>query len=226
MILGCVGAISIHALLAESDYLDAWEQNYICDFYPRSPCGERLRLCFHLFLQSKISIHALLAESDPLLAVVSYLPVVFLSTLSLRRATKRFSDYTGGDGDFYPRSPCGERPFPKEVWFTEDTFLSTLSLRRATTTLTLTASIAPHFYPRSPCGERHIMLIDTSNGELFLSTLSLRRATDEIPYQRQINQFLSTLSLRRATSQQPRGTTRTTYFYPRSPCGERPEKSK
>ena len=33
--------------------------------------------------------------------------------------------------------------------------------------------------------------------------------------------FLSTLSLRRATSQQPRGTTRTTYFYPRSPCGER-----
>ena len=33
--------------------------------------------------------------------------------------------------------------------------------------------------------------------------------------------FLSTLSLRRATSQQPLGTTRTTYFYPRSPCGER-----
>ena len=33
--------------------------------------------------------------------------------------------------------------------------------------------------------------------------------------------FLSTLSLRRATSQQPNGTTRTTYFYPRSPCGER-----
>ena len=33
--------------------------------------------------------------------------------------------------------------------------------------------------------------------------------------------FLSTLSLRRATSQQPDGTTRTTYFYPRSPCGER-----
>ena len=36
------------------------------------------------------------------------------------------------------------------------------------------------------------------------------------------DQFLSTLSLRRATSQQPPGTTRTTYFYPRSPCGERP----
>ena len=33
--------------------------------------------------------------------------------------------------------------------------------------------------------------------------------------------FLSTLSLRRATSQHPRGTTSTTYFYPRSPCGER-----
>ena len=33
--------ISIHALLAESDYLDARKQNHVCDFYPRSPCGER-----------------------------------------------------------------------------------------------------------------------------------------------------------------------------------------
>ena len=33
--------ISIHALLAESDYLGAGKPYDICDFYPRSPCGER-----------------------------------------------------------------------------------------------------------------------------------------------------------------------------------------
>ena len=33
--------ISIHALLAESDYLDAGKSCNVCDFYPRSPCGER-----------------------------------------------------------------------------------------------------------------------------------------------------------------------------------------
>ena len=78
--------ISIHALLAESDYLDAWKSYYVCDFYPRSPCGERqhayqlvlwvlrflstlsLRRATRYFLSyamsNQISIHALLAESD------------------------------------------------------------------------------------------------------------------------------------------------------------------
>ena len=36
------------------------------DFYPRSPCGERLRLGFAPAQQQAISIHALLAESDGL----------------------------------------------------------------------------------------------------------------------------------------------------------------
>ena len=82
----------------------------VLDFYPRSPCGER-RLNKVLFVQeTEISIHALLAESDPLLAVVSYLPVVFLSTLSLRRATTVHEIKFHLCNDFYPRSPCGERP--------------------------------------------------------------------------------------------------------------------
>ena len=56
----------------------------------------------------------------------------------------------------------------------------------------------------------------------FLSTLSLRRATF-----RRYNGvgraigFLSTLSLRRATSSKIISSSITTYFYPRSPCGER-----
>ena len=33
--------ISIHALLAESDYLGAWKSCDVRYFYPRSPCGER-----------------------------------------------------------------------------------------------------------------------------------------------------------------------------------------
>ena len=79
----------------------------------------------------------------------------FLSTLSLRRATVRGSQACAPDGDFYPRSPCGERlidlvdsPVAKEIsihaLLAESdlhealhggrllTFLSTLSLRRAT----------------------------------------------------------------------------------------------
>ena len=34
------------------------------DFYPRSPCGERLVVTV-VFYRRPISIHALLAESDP-----------------------------------------------------------------------------------------------------------------------------------------------------------------
>ena len=56
--------ISIHALLAESDPPSPPKARVLKNFYPRSPCGERLwpgRLARPFFL---ISIHALLAESD------------------------------------------------------------------------------------------------------------------------------------------------------------------
>ena len=80
-------------------------------------------------------------------------------------------------------------------------FLSTLSLRRATK-------------------RRHK---NTSFHKLFLSTLSLRRATFN-SFSLNINGplFLSTLSLRRATLGIPIVFSSLGYFYPRSPCGERP----
>ena len=57
----------------------------------------------------------------------------------------------------------------------------------------------------------------------FLSTLSLRRATIALSFQAiQFLLFLSTLSLRRATFPQLYRGRYTGYFYPRSPCGERP----
>ena len=110
--------ISIHALLAESDSshdfrgrisqrflstlslrratgVPLFYNNQCQDFYPRSPCGERLKN----------------AE-----AVSKYM--IFLSTLSLRRATRTSASLFFGRFYFYPRSPCGERlanktPFEK-----------------------------------------------------------------------------------------------------------------
>ena len=82
----CARKISIHALLAESDFSAAIVTQHPRDFYPRSPCGERLSLypicpktfkflstlslrrATYLLWNSRtytgISIHALLAESD------------------------------------------------------------------------------------------------------------------------------------------------------------------
>ena len=145
------------------------------NFYPRSPCGERL-----------------------FLSVSSASAWQFLSTLSLRRATsfdfciiclpsyfyprspcgERLQSLTYGRCvlHFYPRSPCGERPACAVAFKLGQLFLSTLSLRRATA-LRLAASQSDqflstlslrratirsaivyvskqYFYPRSPCGER------------------------------------------------------------------------
>ena len=170
--------ISIHALLAESDTSSSYSS----------------------YLEESISIHALLAESDNRYGRPIDVQLVFLSTLSLRRATlnqiapRRFHYH------FYPRSPCGER-------------LCRISF----------SALGMYFYPRSPCGERpaidvflavwavisiHALLAESDYITLrnpfkyskFLSTLSLRRATG--PFRRSILMilFLSTLSLRRATA--------------------------
>ena len=79
--------ISIHALLAESDCIIDIINNIIDDFYPRSPCGERPRKGQSSGAGIGISIHALLAESDPMTLELAWAIIVFLSTLSLRRAT-------------------------------------------------------------------------------------------------------------------------------------------
>ena len=100
----------------------------------------------------------------------------FLSTLSLRRATTRAPPYLDTLVNFYPRSPCGERPAAPKTRRAAWPFLSTLSLRRATITecrcqqvddISIHALLAEsdrpcppqsgycsNFYPRSPCGER------------------------------------------------------------------------
>ena len=122
-------------------------------FYPRSPCGERQLplsapfrarcISIHALLaesdghpsamlfNGRISIHALLAESDGGFGAGNWRLVIFLSTLSLRRATTPIKAYNIIKG-----------------------FLSTLSLRRATLLFGCHEAEPRYFYPRSPCGER------------------------------------------------------------------------
>ena len=83
--LHCV--ISIHALLAESDRRPIFFWQPELNFYPRSPCGERLVKFSVSGSAINISIHALLAESDVASNFKHTEPSKFLSTLSLRRAT-------------------------------------------------------------------------------------------------------------------------------------------
>ena len=125
----------------------------VTDFYPRSPCGERLRQpgkiqgSGHFYPRSPCG-------ERPVHFMRSWTTTTFLSTLSLRRATSpnggQYSVYSisihallaesdcapritpTASRNFYPRSPCGERlRFPLRLF-----------------------SGLVHFYPRSPCGER------------------------------------------------------------------------
>ena len=124
---------------------------------------------------------------------------LFLSTLSLRRATTGYPLDIPEPKHFYPRSPCGERRprLSSPLWGQEI------------------------FYPRSPCGERRESIQRCIDMMSFLSTLSLRRAT--VPYHERsgaqcfsIHALLAESDPRRVGRQCTRR-----FFYPRSPCGER-----
>ena len=146
--------ISIHALLAESDYKIWICWNCLLNFYPRSPCGER-RICQNTPVDGS----------------------GFLSTLSLRRATISVISPASRLSDFYPRSPCGERPFqvstgcrPYDFYPRSpcgerqgdscffhhciDISIHALLAESDMTGIRMQALIF-YFYPRSPCGERH-----------------------------------------------------------------------
>ena len=101
--------------------------------------------------------------------------------------------------DFYPRSPCGERPVTPMV----------------------TPPSYKYFYPRSPCGERLVSMLNGPHSKKFLSTLSLRRAT----VKRCQASDISVISIHALLAESDRPDAKRTsilyYFYPRSPCGER-----
>ena len=170
---------------------------------------------------------------------------LFLSTLSLRRATRAGWRPWTKRRYFYPRSPCGERRCQAVPLTVVHTFLSTLSLRRATPAVPLVSGITrisihallaesdgwfagravrdPHFYPRSPCGERR--------GASRASSQSRRHFYPRSPCgERRVLRIVSVCNDNNFYPRSPCGERRCSsrwrnstgrYFYPRSPCGER-----
>ena len=217
--------ISIHALLAESDtasravhsrrpqFLSTLSLRrataarintgtHCQNFYPRSPCGERRqqrRVGCHA---NCISIHALLAESDKLAACDGLADAVFLSTLSLRRATALEGVVTFQQYDFYPRSPCGERRIKLRVSMSFVDISIHALLAESDHEIQWEdiryESISIHALLAESDLDR---LTDFTRDAVFLSTLSLRRATSTAACRIwPLSLFLSTLSLRRATA--------------------------
>ena len=213
------------------------------NFYPRSPCGERLLNTSQSENAVDISIHALLAESDQYLISQLGYQCPFLSTLSLRRATMPITDrivagfisihalLAESDAGVHVQrlaahisihALLAESDLGNHQRFVRTkVFLSTLSLRRATNCI----AVCNRHRPISI----HALLAESDVAiksfrfahARFLSTLSLRRATVCKAGQAGIIQFLATLSLRRATPRSRSGILLHEYFYPRSPCGER-----
>ena len=191
------------------------------NFYPRSPCGERLIVARKLQTQTHISIHALLAESDSQCRTLASGMYAFLSTLSLRRATRYLSIPSWNTSDFYPRSPCGERLVKATVHICRGVFLSTLSLRRATHghgfqkqvfAISIHALLAESDAYRSQLGS--IVLIS-------IHALLAESDDRQRPARPDCQDFYprSPCGERRAEQS---GNKVNHNFYPRSPCGERP----
>ena len=81
--------------------------------------------------------------------------MLFLSTLSLRRATRISAVLALIASHFYPRSPCGERLFDAEHLRCQAFHISIHALlAESDQQLSLAGGLELHFYPRSPCGER------------------------------------------------------------------------
>ena len=191
------------------------------DFYPRSPCGERRGVRLSCFAK-----------------------IIFLSTLSLRRATNTSIAGRITSKDFYPRSPCGERHNTSALLKCQVKFLSTLSLRRATYILVNTFSkifkflstlslrratssrcgrlqVVHYFYPRSPCGER----LHYDNYNLHCVEISIHAllaesdAFDVLAVSAMLISIHALLA--ESDSSGVISGSRYRHFYPRSPCGER-----
>ena len=192
-------SISIHALREESDPSRNSTGALHFNFNPRSPWGER-----------------------PAISCSKSLPIVFQSTLSVRRATVDAGFFKDKPANFNPRSPWGERPAISCSKSLPIVFQSTLSVRRATVDAGFFKDKPANFNPRSPWGERQPLgayairsldfnprspwgerLNDLSNRntDVDISIHALREESDKC-YNTNVpvsNKFQSTLSVRRAT---------------------------
>ena len=145
------------------------------DFYPRSPCGERrLSIAFKviicLFLSTLslrrattdnnigrgdiIFLSTLSLRRATVMNNIIFMPREFLSTLSLRRATSSGIKKNLQGFNFYPRSPCGERPRQAGQQQQHHNISIHALLAESDADGLLFFVRRRNFYPRSPCGER------------------------------------------------------------------------
>ena len=112
------------------------------------------------------------------------------------------SDILSGSCYFYPRSPCGERPGTACMGNQEP---------------------YAYFYPRSPCGERRERgLQDHSSTDISIHAL-LAESDVTVLAVLVTGQDISIHALLAESDSTPYFfCTVPRYFYPRSPCGERP----
>ena len=157
--LPAITRISIHAPREGSDgNFDGCAFAY-CDFYPRSPRGERPPDEQEVNYELSISIHAPREGSDPV--------------RPLSWPTKPH---------FYPRSPRGERPGLPGSWPPASP-ISIHAPREGSDGRggRFERREVDHFYPRSPRGERPCTMTARASLCRFLSTLPARGATIRPP---------------------------------------------
>ena len=145
-----------------------------------------------------ISIHALLAESDSNACCAATISRLFLSTLSLRRATYYLADY-GNNVAISIHALLAESDYIRSNVPNFSSISIHALLAESDGAATLAKYQYLHFYPRSPCGER-LLLTVVPYGQYKISIHALLAESD-------ISQ-LQCIHGRK-------------HFYPRSPCGER-----
>ena len=200
--LDLISSISIHAPREGSDQPGITASGHSSDFYPRSPRGER-PVGYFLFVPRVVrflstlpargatwppsttqSSSALFLSTLPargathLLLYGVKIPDLFLSTLPARGATT-----TGPctpppcPGNFYPRSPRGERHGAAAAVQQDRQFLSTLPARGATAAAGRKYPAAGFLSTLPARGATILQIADVLGRGKFLSTLPARGAT-------------------------------------------------
>ena len=193
-----------------------------CYFNPRSPCGERPLSTMSILWDTRISIHAPRVGSD-----VRSFRVDSCNGISIH-APRVGSDPDESNlfrfqGDFNPRSPCGERPICSSVIPRFTRYFNPRS--PCGERLTVGSAFHPgtdfnprspcgerlpiflcpaqqddYFNPRSPCGERRCVSIARWARRRFQSTLPVWGATEDHTQEGEGRQFQSTLPVWGATA--------------------------
>ncbi len=196
---------------------------FVCkNFYPRSPCGERRTGPVGGHIPDRISIHALLAESDVSSRKLPSSWRRFLSTLSLRRATYPAASCRPRGGDFYPRSPCGERRIQPQAAVLVAAISIHALLAESDPRIGCEKAGNQNFYPRSPCGERQYIPFTALMASAYFYPRSPcgERRTPNLYTTKCTDISIHALL---AESDGASFVMSLFYinFYPRSPCGER-----